>query len=100
MPVSADCTLNPAPVHGVVVFEAAEFRSMYPQFAANPPTDLTLGQYFTIATIIVALGSREVASLDDLLSALEQHQPGETITVTVARGGKRVDLPVRLGLGN
>jgi S1-C subfamily serine protease len=50
--------------------------------------------------IIVALGGRELASLDDLLSALEQHQPGEIVTVTVARSGKRVDLPVRLGLGN
>ncbi|OGA09625.1 MAG: 2-alkenal reductase [Betaproteobacteria bacterium RIFCSPLOWO2_02_64_14] len=50
--------------------------------------------------IIVALGGKELATLDDLLSALEQRQPGETVTVTVARGDKRVELQVRLGLGN
>lgn len=50
--------------------------------------------------IIVALGGKELATLDDLLSALEQRQPGETVTVTVARGDKRVELQVQLGLGN
>jgi S1-C subfamily serine protease len=50
--------------------------------------------------IIVAVAGKELASLDDLLSALEQHQPGETVTVTVVRGDKRVDVPVRLGLAN
>jgi S1-C subfamily serine protease len=50
--------------------------------------------------VIVALGGKELASMDNLLTALEQRQPGETVTVTVARDGKRVDLQVRLGLGN
>jgi S1-C subfamily serine protease len=50
--------------------------------------------------VIVALAGKELATLDDLLSALEQHRPGDTVTVTVARDGKRVDLNVKLGLAN
>jgi len=53
-----------------------------------------------VGDVIVALGGKDLAALDDLLSALELRQPGETVTVTVDRGGKRVDLQVRLGLAN
>jgi S1-C subfamily serine protease len=50
--------------------------------------------------VIVALGNKEVTTLDDLQTELEQRQPGETVTVTVARGDKRENLQVRLGLAN
>ena len=50
--------------------------------------------------VIVALAGKEVASLDDLQTELEQRQIGETVTVTVARGDKRENLQVRLGSGN
>lgn len=53
MPVSADCTLAPTPVHGVVVFSATEFRTLFPQFAGAVPSDAILGGYFVDATIIV-----------------------------------------------
>jgi S1-C subfamily serine protease len=50
--------------------------------------------------VIIAFAGKELATLDELLSALEQRQPGDTVTVTVARGDKRIDLQVRLGLAN
>ena len=50
--------------------------------------------------VIVALGSKEVATLDDLQTELEQRQAGETVTITVARGDKRENLQVRLGVAN
>ena len=37
-------------------------------------------------------------SLDELLEALEQHQPGETVTLSLLRAGKPADVQVRLGL--
>jgi S1-C subfamily serine protease len=50
--------------------------------------------------VIVAFGNKEVATLDDLQTELESRHPGDTVTVTVARGDKRENLQVRLGAGN
>jgi len=50
--------------------------------------------------VIVALGSKEVSTLDDLQTELEQRQAGENVTITVARGDKRENLQVRLGAAN
>jgi S1-C subfamily serine protease len=55
------------------------------------------GQIVT-GDIITAFNGKPVASLDELLEALEQQQPGETVKVTVLRDGKPVDVAVRLGL--
>jgi S1-C subfamily serine protease len=48
--------------------------------------------------IITGLAGKPVASLDELLDALERHQPAETVAVTLLRAGKPVELAVRLGL--
>ncbi|OZM80237.1 S1C family serine protease [Pseudonocardia sp. MH-G8] len=47
--------------------------------------------------VVVALGDQEVGSIEDLLGALRDTEPGRQTTVTVARGGQRVDLPVTIG---
>jgi S1-C subfamily serine protease len=47
--------------------------------------------------IITALGGKPVASLDQVLEALEQHRPGDTVTLSLVRDGKPVELPVTLG---
>ena len=49
------------------------------------------------ADIIVAIDGKKVRSVDDLLTAVEEHEPGERITVTVLREGELVDLLVILG---
>jgi len=51
-----------------------------------------------VGDIIVALAGKPVTSLDDLLSLLEQHQPGETVPMTILRDGQKVEQPVTLGL--
>ncbi|MFO1328131.1 MAG: trypsin-like peptidase domain-containing protein [Rubrivivax sp.] len=38
--------------------------------------------------VITAIDDQAVADLDDLLSQLERHQPGETVQLTVWRGGQ------------
>jgi S1-C subfamily serine protease len=50
--------------------------------------------------IITAIAGKPVANTDELLEALEQHQPGETVTVTLLRGGKKVDVPLKLAAGD
>ena len=50
-----------------------------------------------VGDILTALGGRPVATLDDMLDALERLQPGDTVTATVLRGGKPTELQVKLG---
>jgi serine protease Do len=46
---------------------------------------------------IVALGARKVGSIEDLLGALRETEPGEQATLTVVRGGAEFELPVTIG---
>lgn len=47
--------------------------------------------------VVVALGDAEVGSVEDLLGALRGTDPGEQTTLSVLRGGERVDLPITIG---
>lgn len=47
--------------------------------------------------LIVAVDNEPVAALESMLEQFEQHQPGDTVTLTVLRQGAKVDLKVRLG---
>ncbi len=49
------------------------------------------------ADIIVAIDGQPVKSVDELLSAVEAHAPGEVARVTVLRKGRKVEVPVTLG---
>jgi len=46
--------------------------------------------------IIVGLAGKPIASLDELLEALEQHQPGDTVAITIARGEQKVEEKITL----
>jgi serine protease Do len=47
--------------------------------------------------VVVALGDREVGSIEDLLGALRDTEPGQQTTVTVLRDGKRLEMPITIG---
>jgi S1-C subfamily serine protease len=49
------------------------------------------------ADLIVAVEQRRVRTVDELLTEVEKHQPGQLIRVTVIRDGQPRDLQVRLG---
>ena len=49
------------------------------------------------ADLIVAIDGKPVKSVDDLLTEVEAHAPGDVVIVTVLRGGREVEVPVRLG---
>jgi S1-C subfamily serine protease len=51
-----------------------------------------------VGDLIIALNGKPIASFDELLNALEQHQAGDTVTLSILRGDKRLEQPVRLGL--
>jgi S1-C subfamily serine protease len=47
--------------------------------------------------VIVAVDGAKVASPMDLNIVLNRKRPGDTVTLTLYRGGKKVDVPVKLG---
>jgi S1-C subfamily serine protease len=47
--------------------------------------------------VIVAIDSQKVASQLDVNLALNHKRPGDNVTVTVYRGGKKMDIRVKLG---
>ena len=50
-----------------------------------------------VADLIVAIEHKRVRTVEELLTEVEKHRPGETIRVTVVRDGKPMDVRVRLG---
>src|ERR1700724_3234041 len=50
--------------------------------------------------VIVAVDGAKVASTMDLNIILNRKRPGDTVTLTLYRGGKKLDLPVKLGESN
>ncbi len=49
------------------------------------------------ADMIVGIEHRRVKTVDEMLTEVEKHQPGEVIRVTVVRDGQPTDIQVRLG---
>jgi S1-C subfamily serine protease len=49
--------------------------------------------------VIVALSGRPLRRVADLLSALDERNPGETVTASVLRDGRRIELAMTLGSG-
>jgi S1-C subfamily serine protease len=49
------------------------------------------------ADLIVAVDHRRVRTLEELLTEVEKHRPGEVARITVVRDGQPMDVEVRLG---
>ncbi len=49
------------------------------------------------ADLIVAVEHVRVRTLEELLTEIEKHQPGETVRITVVRNGEPMDVSVQLG---
>lgn len=61
-------------------------------FQRGPAGDVIAGD------VITAIDGKPVANLDELLDALERHRPGDTVTLALLRGGKSIEVSLRLGL--
>jgi S1-C subfamily serine protease len=79
-------------VVGVIKGSPAEAAGIVP-FRRGPKGDVIAGD------LITGFAGRQVVSLDDMLDALERHQPGDTVKLSLVRGGKPLELQVRLGAG-
>jgi len=77
-------------VVGVVKGSAAEAAGLVP-YRRGPKGETIAGD------IITAFAGKLVSTLDEMLDALERHQPGETVALTLLRGGKTIEIKVKLG---
>jgi S1-C subfamily serine protease len=51
------------------------------------------------ADLIVGLEGKPIKTADDFLSILDAKQPGDQVVVTIVRGGRQMNVPVRLEAG-
>jgi S1-C subfamily serine protease len=47
--------------------------------------------------VIVGIDDEELESTEDFFAALEEHEPGDEVTVRVVRDGEPVTVPITLG---
>jgi putative serine protease PepD len=50
--------------------------------------------------LIVEIGSAPIASMEEMVATLREHEPGDALTIVVVRGGEHVDCSVELALRN
>ena len=51
---------------------------------------------FQLGDIIVGIDGQAVNNADDVYNILNQHQPGDKVTLNIVRNGQRVDVPLTL----
>ncbi len=51
------------------------------------------------ADLIVGIDGKRIKTADDFLDIIESKQPGDTVVLTVSRGGREVTVPVKLASG-
>ena len=54
-------------------------------------------RFYVGGDVIVAIDGQKVATQLDVNLVLNKKRPGDSVTVTVYRGGKKMDIPVKLG---
>ena len=56
------------------------------------------GQTFPVGgDIITKVDGKPITGMDDVISAVNDHQPGDEITMTIFSGGQQKDVTVKLG---
>jgi S1-C subfamily serine protease len=88
------------PVDSGVIVETVGEGTAAAKAGLKPGTDTTVisGESYTLGgDLIVAVGSKRVASLEQLRDVLADHKPGETVKLQLYRGSKSMTVEVTLG---
>jgi S1-C subfamily serine protease len=81
-------------IEGVIVGEVFPGRAA--ARAGLKPVRISGRGEVLLGDVIVSLGDYKVKTVDDLLNALEQHKPGERVTLKILRDGKEVTVSISL----
>ena len=84
-------------IAGVVVIDVSPDGPA--ENAGLRPTQRDEDGQIVLGDIIVAIDDHKVRTIDDLYSALESHTVGQTVSVSVLRGGETQTLQLALGPG-
>ena len=88
------------PVDAGVIVEAVAEGTAAARAGLKAGTDTTVisGESYTLGgDVIVAVGGKRVASLEQLRDVLADHKPGETVKLQLYRGSKSMTVSVKLG---
>jgi S1-C subfamily serine protease len=88
------------PVHEGVLIEQVESGGAAARAGIRGGTRTVLAGLQQIrigGDVLIAINGKTVTSQADLNLMLNRSQPGDTITLTIIREGKKVDVPVKLG---
>jgi S1-C subfamily serine protease len=72
------------------------YRIVKKQRKQGPFTSETIEVDRTAADLIIAADGEKVATVNDFLSIVDAKQPGGEIVLTIVRGGKELQVPLRL----
>jgi S1-C subfamily serine protease len=56
-----------------------------------------MSRFYLGGDVIVSIDGQKVSNEFDVSLVLNHHRPGDTVNVTIYRGGKKMDIPVKLG---
>jgi S1-C subfamily serine protease len=65
--------------------------------AGLQPTRRDIAGSVRLGDVIMAIEDDSTGTIEDFFAALEKHEPGEEVTLTVLRDGEQLTLPVTLG---
>jgi S1-C subfamily serine protease len=82
-------------IDGVLVIDVAEGG---PAAKAGLRGAVRTRRGISFSDVIVAIDGVPIKNYDDFYNALDRHDPGQTVKVTVERGDERLDFPVQLML--
>ena len=82
-------------VEGVLIIQVK--RGSAAAKAGLRPTRFDDSGQLALGDVIVAFDGKPIKSTEDLYAALEGHQVGETVTLTILRGEQRIEVKVTLG---
>lgn len=60
-------------------------------------TDSRMQELRVGGDVLIAIDAKQITSQSDLSLLLNRSQPGDTVTLTIVRDGKKMSLPVKLG---
>jgi S1-C subfamily serine protease len=92
--IADDTTARRLGVKGVLIMQVD--KSSAAEAAGLRGTQRDAGGRVILGDVIVGIASDPVASSEDLLNALDKHQIGETVKVSILRDGNRSTVPVTL----
>ncbi|MCB0636499.1 MAG: PDZ domain-containing protein, partial [Lewinella sp.] len=81
-------------IEGAVVLDVVE-GSPAEAAGIQPVTSDRYGNV-QLGDVIIAVNGESIASNSDLYLALEQYRAGDTVTVTVRRGKRQLEVPIEL----